>query len=129
VDLAKSVDEKYGTSLIDTREYSKLRGPPAKAVGIFLTSASGGPTFGHDRDCRCRTPIEEVVDADHHRLDVGVVHIERIRHDARGDNACSSAAARTTATGTTTATTAVIVLPVGYRKPTQPDVLSSDQGG
>ena len=70
----------------------------------FLPSEPEGLIFGHDRDCRCRTPIEQVIDAQHHRLHVRIVHIESIRHDAGGDNpyttAARATAARTTATST-----------------------------
>ena len=95
----------------------------------FLPSEPEGLIFGHDRDCRCRTPIEQVIDAQHHRLHVRIVHIESIRHDAGGDNpyttAARATAARTTATSTppTSTTAAVMVWPVSHRKAAQPDVL------
>ena len=58
----------------------------------FLPSEPERLIFGHDRDYRCRTPIEQVIDAQHHRLHVRFVHIESIRHDAGGDNAYTTAA-------------------------------------
>jgi hypothetical protein len=96
----------------------------SEAASVFLPSESEGSIFGHDWDSWCRTPIEQVIDAQHDRLDVRIVHTERIRHDAGGDNAYtpttstpSTATPTTTSTPTTSTPTAVMVLPVSHRKP------------